>query len=100
MKKILLLALFGLLGACANPSIHYHYIQQGNYLEKEKIAQLKHGMSRQEVADLLGTPVLDHPFDLSRWDYIYLLDETGVRPQRSLLSIEFRDNRVVSFQQS
>lgn len=88
------------LVGCTNFSIPYHYRQQGNWIEKEKIALVKKGMTKQEVADILGTPVYDNPFDLSRWDYVYTLDETGSAPTRKHLLIEFSKERVTAIKQS
>ena len=45
-------------------------IYQGNLLEKEAIDQLKPGLSKQQVAGLLGTPSVQDPFHAQRWDYV------------------------------
>jgi len=44
-------------------------IYQGNLLEKEAVDQLRPGLSKQQVAGLLGTPSLADPFHAQRWDY-------------------------------
>jgi outer membrane protein assembly factor BamE len=44
-------------------------IYQGNLLEKEAVDQLREGLSKQQVAGLLGTPSLSDPFHAQRWDY-------------------------------
>jgi len=46
-------------------------INQGNILEDDRMAQLKLGMSKEQVRFLLGTPMLDDMFHADRWDYIY-----------------------------
>jgi len=96
MKKALLILLAPLLASCTNFSLHAHSIQQGNWIHEEKISEIKAGMSKNEVAEVLGTPVLDHPFDLSRWDYVYTLDETGKKPELKHVIVEFRENRVAA----
>lgn len=66
-----------LLSACASSSMPsflqpYQFdINQGNILEDDKMAQLKLGMSKEQVRFLLGTPMLDDMFHANRWDYIY-----------------------------
>ncbi|WP_374011719.1 outer membrane protein assembly factor BamE [Pseudoxanthomonas koreensis] len=44
-------------------------IYQGNLMEKEAVDQLRPGLSKQQVAGLLGTPSLTDPFHAQRWDY-------------------------------
>jgi outer membrane protein assembly factor BamE len=46
-------------------------IQQGNFLDPEKVAQLQPGMTRSQVRYLLGTPLASTPFGNNRWDYVY-----------------------------
>jgi len=46
-------------------------IQQGNHLSQEKVAQLKRGMTKDQVRFLLGTPLLTDIFHADRWDYLY-----------------------------
>ncbi|WP_343162727.1 outer membrane protein assembly factor BamE [Oleiagrimonas sp. C23AA] len=45
-------------------------VQQGNFLKKEKVDQLKPGMTKRQVLVLLGTPSIASPFDHDRWDYV------------------------------
>lgn len=71
----LLLGSVFLLGACSyKPSFIKEYkidIQQGNVLTQEMVAQLKPGMTRDQVRFLLGTPLLADIFHEQRWDYVY-----------------------------
>jgi outer membrane protein assembly factor BamE len=46
-------------------------IQQGNILEREKVAQLKPGMTKRQVRFILGTPLVIDTFNQDRWDYYY-----------------------------
>lgn len=48
-------------------------IQQGNFLRKQDIEQLKVGMTRSQVRYLLGTPMVPRTFDNDRWDYLYYM---------------------------
>ena len=58
-------------------------IQQGNYVSPELIAQVKPGMTREQVRFLLGTPLLTDIFHADRWDYIYWREaENGKRESR------------------
>ena len=46
-------------------------VQQGNFVGQEMIAQLKPGMTRDQVRFLLGTPLVIDPFHDNRWEYVY-----------------------------
>ncbi len=69
-------------------------IEQGQHLEEEAIAQLEEGMSRAEVARLLGEPVLEHPFHEDRWDYLYRYQGAEPAEQRRL-TLRFEEGELV-----
>lgn len=46
-------------------------IVQGNFVSKEAYDQLKAGMTRDQVRQLLGTPLLADIFHANRWDYVF-----------------------------
>ena len=67
-RRLLLIAPLSL--AIAGCGVLYKQpIYQGNLLEKEAVDQLKPGLSKQQVAGLLGTPSVQDPFHAQRWDY-------------------------------
>ena len=79
------------LAACSVPSIvkpHRIEIQQGNYVSQEMIAQLKLGMSREQVRYVLGTPLVTDIFHADRWDYVYYREFAGKFEQRRV-SVHF-----------
>src|SRR5690349_24651349 len=45
-------------------------VQQGNFLDKKDVDQLKPGMTKHQVLVLLGSPSVHTPFNDSRWDYV------------------------------
>ncbi|MCK5697127.1 MAG: outer membrane protein assembly factor BamE [Gammaproteobacteria bacterium] len=53
------------------PRVHKIDIPQGNFVEQDKINQLRPGMNKQQVKFLMGTPMLDDSFHDNRWDYLY-----------------------------
>jgi len=57
------------LGGC----VYKLDIQQGNILERDKVAQLKLGMTKRQVRYILGTPMIIDSFNQDRWDYFYSL---------------------------
>jgi outer membrane protein assembly factor BamE len=70
-------------------------IAQGNLLKQEDVDQIEVGMTRGQVRFLLGTPMIDDPFHLERWDYIYYL-KLGRRKAtfKRWVSVVFEDERV------
>lgn len=69
----------GLLSACSSvPRIVNEYkidVQQGNVLTQEMVAQLRPGLSKDQVRFILGTPMLVDMFHADRWDYVYRLQK-------------------------
>ena len=43
-------------------------IVQGNVVTQEQMALVRPGMTRLQVRDVLGTPLLTDPFPAARWD--------------------------------
>ena len=56
-------------------------IIQGNFISKEQVALLKAGMTRAQVRDTLGTPLVSSLFHQDRWDYVFTLKRQRVEPQ-------------------
>jgi outer membrane protein assembly factor BamE len=69
-------------------------IQQGNFISQEMVAQLKPGMTREQVRFILGTPLVTDIFHADRWDYIFYRElANGKREQRNL-SVIFEKDRL------
>ena len=71
-------------------------IQQGNVVTAEQLAQLRPGMTREQVRFVLGTPLLTDVFHDRRWDYLYHYEQGRSRAiEQRRLTIWFgKDNRV------
>lgn len=85
-----------LLSACG-PFVHRIDVQQGNYVTQDVAARLKQGMTKAEVRQLLGTPLLNDVFHADRWDYYFSHVKGGRAEDRKRLSVFFKDDKVVSF---
>ena len=46
-------------------------IPQGNYVEQKLVNKLRVKMNKEQVAYVLGSPMLTDEFDPSRWYYLY-----------------------------
>jgi outer membrane protein assembly factor BamE len=73
-------------------------VVQGNFVSKEAAAQMQVGMSRAQVRQLLGTPLLADMFHADRWDYLFYFKRgwTSVVQQRDFIVI-FANDRVASW---
>jgi len=56
-------------------------VVQGNVITKEQATFVKTGMSRSQVRDILGSPLLADPFHADRWDYVFTIKRQGAEPQ-------------------
>ncbi|UUX95895.1 outer membrane protein assembly factor BamE [Aquabacterium sp. J223] len=64
-------------------------IVQGNVVTQEQIAAVRPGMSRLQVRDVLGSPLLTDPFHADRWDYVFTIRRPGAEPQRRHIVLQF-----------
>ena len=69
-------------------------IPQGNVLDKDIMTQVKPGISKEQVAYLLGDPILPSMFHEDRWDYTYYIDSLGKKTKFYKLTIFFDKDRV------
>lgn len=69
-------------------------VRQGNYVDQDMVAQLKRGMTRDQVRFVLGSPLVVDLFRKDRWDYVYrYLPGSGQAEQR-VISVYFVDDRL------
>lgn len=73
-------------------------VVQGNFVSSEQVEQLKPGMSRQQVRDLLGSPLVTSLFHADRWDYVFTLKRQGVEPQQRRLTVYFKGDELARFE--
>ena len=64
-------------------------VVQGNVITKEQAALIKTGMSRAQVRDILGSPLLADPFHVDRWDYVFTIRRQGAEPQLRRVMVLF-----------
>lgn len=67
-------------------------IQQGNFVSKEMVAQLRPGLTRDQVRFVLGTPLLTDMFHSNRWDYDFRLAKGSGEIMTSHISVFFKDD--------
>jgi len=69
-------------------------IIQGNVVTTEQIALVKPGMSRVQVKEILGTPLITDPFHADRWDYVFALKRQGFDDQQRAFAVLFDKDQV------
>lgn len=73
-------------------------VVQGNFVSREQVALLRPGQSRQQVRDLLGTPLLASVFHADRWDYVFTLRRQDLAPQAYRLTVYFKGEALERFE--
>ena len=76
--------------------VHRIDVEQGNFVTQDLVDKVKTGMTKSEVKQVLGTPLLNDAFHANRWDY-YFSNKPGRKPEeRAHVTIVFQDDKVVS----
>lgn len=64
-------------------------VVQGNFVSREQVQALRPGMSREQVRDILGSPLLTSLFHSDRWDYVFTIRRRGVDIEDKRLTVYF-----------
>lgn len=98
--RLFWLAVAFLLAGCNHigiPKVANVAVQQGNVITQEMIDRLKPGMTRRQVAFVMGEPVVRNPFDQDRWDYVYSVQVGNVVYQQLRMSLFFENEALAKF---
>lgn len=79
------------------PRVHKLTVQQGNVINQKMIDKLKPGMTRSQVAFIMGEPVVRNAFNNDRWDYVYSIELPGVYSTTQMVSLFFVDEQLAYF---
>lgn len=104
VSVLLTLTMGGLLAACGSfnsasrsvASVITPYkvdVVQGNFVSKEQVAALQPGMSRQQVREIMGTPLITSVFHADRWEYVFTLKRAKLEPQTRKLTVFFNGDQ-------
>jgi len=73
-------------------------IVQGNFISSEQYANLQLGMTREQVRQILGTPLLASYFHANRWDYIFEFKRSNqIVGKERRVTVFFDGDKVVKF---
>lgn len=96
-----------LLGACGSKSLsepagwltpYRPDVVQGNFISSEQVALLSAGLSRVQVRNLLGTPLVSSLFHADRWDYVFSIRRRGGEPRIYRYAVFFKGDELVRFE--
>jgi outer membrane protein assembly factor BamE len=68
-------------------------VVQGNFVSKDQLDSIRPGMAKEQIRQILGTPLLQDYFHKDRWDYtfMYRVGETQQVDQRTI-TLFFKGN--------
>ena len=100
MRVLLSCLLIVLLTGCSSwgfPGVYRIDVEQGNIVDQEMVDQLKTGMSRRQVRYILGTPLIEDPFNQSRWDYVFTVRNGNTIKREDRLTVFFEGDTLDHF---
>jgi outer membrane protein assembly factor BamE len=75
---------------------YMYSVQQGNYITQQQLSQLQLGMSKDQVAFIIGHPVSSYMFNNNQWQYIYQSYANGKLSNNYILNLGFTKNGVLN----
>lgn len=99
------LAVAALMSGCAGPktdaflgSVTPYKVEvvQGNVVTREQAVQIRPGMTRAQVRDVLGSPMVADMFHADRWDYVFTIRRAGTVPQQRNVVVRFEGDLLKS----
>ena len=73
-------------------------VVQGNVITSEQAEAVKPGMSRAQVRDVLGSPLVADVFHVDRWDYVFTIRRQGAEPQSRRIVVLFAGDAFKSIE--
>lgn len=73
-------------------------VVQGNFISSEQVAQLRPGLTRLQVRNLLGTPLVASVFHADRWDYVFSFQRRGGDIRFYRYAVFFQGDELVRFE--
>ena len=73
-------------------------VVQGNVITAEQAKLVRPGLSRAQVRDLLGSPLLADPFHADRWDYVFTIRRQGAPAQLRRIVVRFQTDVLASME--
>jgi outer membrane protein assembly factor BamE len=80
------------------PGVYRLDIHQGNIVSQQMVDQLRPGMTKRQVAFIMGTPLVVDPFHDDRWDYIYSNEPGGKQRMQKRITLVFDKDELIGLQ--
>ena len=95
MPRTLVVSLSLLTAACGFFTPYRMEIQQGNYVTQQMAAQLKPGLTRDQVRFVMGTPLVTDIFHEERWDYVFVRQRANSQEvEHRRIAVFFEDGKL------
>ena len=74
-------------------------VVQGNFISSEQYSKLQLGLTREQVRQIMGTPLLASYFHANHWDYVFEFKRSG-QPigKKRHVTVFFDGDKVVKFE--
>jgi outer membrane protein assembly factor BamE len=79
------------------PGVYRIDIQQGNNVTQDMINALEPGMTKNQVAYVMGSPLLIDTFHPNRWDYFYSYQPGGDDREQRRITLYFNDDNTLNY---
>ena len=93
-QRLVSIALVIFAAGCSALTPYKLPIQQGNVVSAESLAKLKSGMSKNQAAQILGTPLVNDVFHANRWDYVHYLNKRGKISGQNHIALIFENEKL------
>ncbi len=95
---VTLLLSSALLSGCSYLEPYKAPLVQGNVMTAESVDLLQEGLTKNQVRELLGPPMGQHPFNPNQWEYTYFSSEKNDKTAKlsRYLTIEFDNDQLLA----
>lgn len=98
IRLFLVVGISACLASCNSYNFSRHVTQQGNLLTPNVVNRLKIGMSKPDVAILVGSSLLSPLFNNDRWDYAYTKQVGNHFTRMNHLVLTFKHDRLTAIE--
>lgn len=95
MRVLIFLALAFLSGCVA---IYKMDMRQGNLVDQKMVDKLKPGMTKRQVTVVMGTPLVNSPFNQNHWEYLTSYSRRGRKADIKNLSLQFEGDTLAKIE--
>lgn len=94
LRTICICILLMVAAGCTNYDFSNRVIKQGNLNIARNADKLKVGMSKNQVAKIMGTSLVSPMFRMNRWDYVNMVKKPNQASKIQSVSIFFEHDSL------